>query len=403
MKRLEIIYKIIEKSPRRSLTNHLKYADSYNLAILCTLDKTYLTEENLDYIIKGQYNEKRRIPFLSQPMSPLVILLMKYPEIINKIPKIVINKINIGDWIIILENQPELFDYCKISDNFSNSAWISILKKQPQLILKHKNPYDKFTSRIFSSFLKNNKEIAKYIDISKIKLCSKSDISYMIGLCPELKNQLDINSKVFNYISKKKPLEENNDIQNDLVESIIKNPELIKQIDIKKIKHKDWVKILSKQPQLIDKCDKLYSMTSKEWFSMIMEQPILEKYNPRSYILNNNQWVKLINIHPQFIDKCNKTISAYNRSKIIAKKPILINKIKFDDITKDDFKNIIYNSGKYRIEVLKKYIKQYYDIEVLTNMINIYPDLKDFYSENDLWKYVDFNKLTNNLEYSILK
>ena len=36
-------------------------------------------------------------------------------------------------------------------------------------------------------------------------------------------------------------------------------------------------------------------------------------------------------------------------------------------------------------------------------MIAIYPDLKDLYTEKDLWKYVDFSKLSNNLKYAILK
>ena len=50
---------------------------------------------------------------------------------------------------------------------------------------------------------------------------------------------------------------------------------------------------------------------------------------------------------------------------------------------------------------MKKYIKKHKDPIILTNMIGIYPDLKDLYTKKNLWKYVDFSKLTNNLEYNI--
>ena len=63
----------------------------------------------------------------------------------------------------------------------------------------------------------------------------------------------------------------------------------------------------------------------------------------------------------------------------------------------------MYNSKEYHVEFINKYIEQYKDQEVLTNMIGIYPDLKEIYTKNNLWKYVDFNQLTENLEYSILK
>ena len=52
---------------------------------------------------------------------------------------------------------------------------------------------------------------------------------------------------------------------------------------------------------------------------------------------------------------------------------------------------------------MEKYIKKYKDEEVLTNMIGIYPDLKEIYTKKDLWKYVDFSKLSDNIEYSMLK
>ena len=63
----------------------------------------------------------------------------------------------------------------------------------------------------------------------------------------------------------------------------------------------------------------------------------------------------------------------------------------------------MYNSKEYHVEFINKYIEKYTDKDVLTNMIGIYPDLKDIYTKNNLWKYVDFSKLTKNIEYSILK
>ncbi len=51
---------------------------------------------------------------------------------------------------------------------------------------------------------------------------------------------------------------------------------------------------------------------------------------------------------------------------------------------------------------MKVYIKSNKDKKVLTDMINIYSDLKEIYTEKNLWKYVDFNQLCENLEYRIL-
>ena len=60
--------------------------------------------------------------------------------------------------------------------------------------------------------------------------------------------------------------------------------------------------------------------------------------------------------------------------------------------------------NKYMNIIMKKYIKQYKESEVLTNIIGIYPELESFYVENNLFKYVDFSKLSDNLKkYFILK
>ena len=65
--------------------------------------------------------------------------------------------------------------------------------------------------------------------------------------------------------------------------------------------------------------------------------------------------------------------------------------------------NIVYNSTKHYIKAMNKYIERFNNNEFLTNMIGIYPDLKELYTEKNLWQYVDFNQLTESIEYSILK
>ena len=102
------------------------------------------------------------------------------------------------------------------------------------------------------------------------------------------------------------------------------------------------------------------------------------------------------------INKCKININRKYKIELLNKYPNLLDKVNIKNI-KNDCINILYNSRKHHLRLMKSYIKNNKDNKVLTDMIGIYPDLKDLYTKNNLWNYVDFNQLSNNLEYSILK
>ena len=174
--------------------------------------------------------------------------------------------------------------------------------------------------------------------------------------------------------------------------------ELIKNISVN-----NWIMILKKQPQLIDKCNILDNISYIQWNYILFEQPNLSKYCNKFTEFREDNWFDLLIRHPELIDKCDKNLDSKIIIKLIERHPKLIEKININDIDKFDFEKIIYRSDDYHIKALEKYTEKYKDPEVLTNMIGIYPDLKELYTKKDLWKYVDFSKLTDNLEYSILK
>ncbi len=165
----------------------------------------------------------------------------------------------------------------------------------------------------------------------------------------------------------------------------------------------NWSIILSKQPQLINLCNNVDNICENNWSCILSEQPNLEKYCNKFNTFDEDCWRFLLLEQPQFIDKCNKELSEEIKVDLLNKHPKLIEKINVDNINKEEnFKVILYNSKEYRNKCIEKYIKKFNNKETLTNMIGIYPDLKDLYTENDLWKYVDFSKLNNFNEYRIL-
>ena len=232
--------------------------------------------------------------------------------------------------------------------------------------------------------------------------------SELINQCP-IKNKFSID-EIVNLVYKEPKfvymLPKIDKIKNKyLIGLIINRIEFIKELNInlKKFNVYDFIELLKKYPILIDKCDKIKEIDCSNWSKILQKQPELIKYCDKIDDFNGDDWYELLFYQPQFINKCNKYINTYLREVLIKNNFDLIDKIKIDDIQNYDFKIIVYNSKKYRNKVIKKYIEKYKDPEVLTNMIGIYPDLKELYTKKDLWKYVDFSKLTDNLEYSILK
>ena len=257
---------------------------------------------------------------------------------------------------MIFEDQPQLINICdkinKIENYAKNNLYelINLVIKQPQF------------SYMLSSIDVNNSYY--YNGINKL-----------IESQPELIEKLNINTKMLSSYA--------------LCSIIIKDINSIKKykIDFKKFESDDWCKLLSKYPNLINKCDKLDEIDWCDWVELLNNQP------------------KLLDVFKETM--ANKRVTFKLTYHILMFKPELIEKISefidFNSIPELNFNNLVYNSKKYKVKFINKYIEKFHNSEVLTNMIGIYPELKDLYTEKDLWKYVNFTKLNKFNEYSILK
>ena len=446
MKNIEAIKLILKEQPNEDIYNLFTNDKYHNLIYLCILNKKYLNDDVLNQILNSKES------FLN-----ISYLLYNFPETINKIPNILLEKLNKHNWTFILKHQPQLFDYCKISFDIPN--WDIIVRSNPQLINKYKEIYKNENTLLY--FILNSKEDLKF-DFNEI---SKFDIHNnitrfnlynwleiletnpdLIKICPKInesdswydKHPYEVISLVSKQIQFKYLLPHINMIGNNELAILIANqPQLIEElkIDFKTFDECDWGNILSKQPQLIDKCDKLddiktYSLTFyKTWIEILKSQPQLIKYCNKIDNINTNNWSNILQYQPilanycnkfdkfdeynwygllkkqpQLIDKCNDVniIRRKYRIELLKMHPNLLDKIPIKSINKDCIE-IIYNSKEHHLKYMKSYIRKNKDKKVLTDMINLYSDLKDLYTKKNLWKYVDFNQLTENLEYSMLK
>ena len=453
MNKLEIIRRILEKKFDESVTNLLQYNDDYNLTYLCTLNKKYLTEENLNFILNTKKIKNKyilngiKINLLKNYNYNVALLLSKYPYLIKKLDNNIINNIDVYNWSNIIKEQPTLIGNCEIIYKFKDTDWFNILSKQPDLISKCKGFYD-LKESLINTLIYNSNYIINYIDINKIKLNSYN-LSNIIKIYPEFINKVNINqlneilesdwvkilqtnpklikfchkkdevkkyltyniSILIELISKqpyfKNLLPENLNIKTNNIKLLVLNqPQLIDELklDIKKFTTKDWCEILQKRPELISKCDKLHDIIHNEWRDILSKQPKLKQYCDKFNEFSEFDWFILLSKQPSLIDKCKySSFNEQNKINLLINQPSLIKYLNLDNITNRNINGVLYNSKEYRFETVNKYIELHKDPEVLTNMIGIYPDLKDLYTENNLWKYVDFNKLSENLEYSILK
>ena len=451
MKHLEVIKKIIEVLPDSNIMDLLDNDDLTNLVILCAVNKEYLTKENLKLLTKKRFNINYKY-FGELPTglySNLSILITKYPELLNKLPNKILSMLNYHDKIFIIENMDTFPNFYNILYEIKSYDWIRILIEQPCLASKYNDLYKNIDWHIMCEIMLKNKEILKYVDLNKFKVdeyrlskvmlvypeiinrVNKDNISIkdwikffeddpsLVNICPnidEVNKFLKSNMNYLQSLVSKQPnfkyllpsiedLETNKYLHEPLVRLVEYQPQLIDElkIDIKKFDVTDWCLILSKQPQLIDKCDKINEISEFDWANIISDQPTLIKYCNKLNKLNYNEWKLILNKQPDLINFC-RNISLGNKSiDLLSTHPKLIDKLNIDDINEPSFEVIVYNSKEYHIKAIKKYIKKFKDSELLTNMIGIYSDLKDVYTKNNLWQYVDFNKLSNNMEYSILK
>ena len=314
MKKLEIIQKILEKTNDVDISELLSNTNHRNLAMLCILDKKYLTNENLNYIFTTkdsslEHISKYYVTSFMKNYCAIAVLISNYPELLDKLPNNI--KLSLDSKLLILE-------------------------KQPQLVSKLKIPLNKI---------------------------DKDFLIEMIKIRPQIMKELKVDSSDF-YLN-------------------------------------DWLDILIAQPSLLDKCDVLDEF-GNSWTAILIHHPYLEKYCNSFDKFLANDWNCLINEYPKFISICNKFANEKVRTEILLESPMLIDKLITYDINQDNFNKILYKSKKYHKKVINEYIKYFKDSEVLTNMIGIYPELKELYTEKDLWKYVDFNKLNKFNAYKIL-
>ena len=440
MKNIETIKLILKEQPNEDIYNLFTNDKYHNLIYLCILNKKYLNDDVLNQILNSKES------FLN-----ISYLLYNFPETINKIPNILLEKLNKHNWTFILKHQPQLFDYCKISFDIPN--WDIIVRSNPQLINKYKEIYKNENTLLY--FILNSEEDLNvdfnkltinnlYIDINKVSINNwlkiLEDNPKLIKICPKInkinksydKHQDEVIELVSKQISFKYLLPSIDKISDkDLTKLISNQPKFIEElnIDLKKFNVDDWTIILAKQPQLIDRCDKLKKLNQYNWFDILSKQPKLIKYYDKIDELSSYNWCNILIDQPKLADKCNKfdEFNEYNWYNLLMNQPQLIDKCKdiniinrknkiellkmypnlIDKIHLNKIDNacieIIYNSREYHLKFMKSYIKYNKDSKVLTDMIGIYQDLKDLYTKNDLWKYVDFNQLSDNIEYSILK
>ena len=173
---------------------------------------------------------------------------------------------------------------------------------------------------------------------------------------------------------------------------------------MKNNKINEWVELLKEKPFLIDNCDVLDKFKSDDWFDILIKQPLLiEHFNDFAKMSSDN-WLKLLEKYPEILNEYPKVLSY----QVIAKLITVSNFPKISSVKEADEKRLrklLYNSNKETYKILiKEYInKEYHEPVVLTEMILKYPDLKEFYTKNDLWMYVDTTKLDFKLNYEMLK
>ena len=463
MKKLDIINKLVEKLPRKKIENFLYNSSAYNLALLCSIDKEYLTEDNLKYIInfdnsaKNENKNANQLKVKKDFYTPIALIIITYPELFNKIPKEIISNFKVKDWVAIIQNYPQSIKDCQIIDKFNEFDWIKILTKYPNLSSYYKKMYEEFSFYNVGEILKNNKEFLNYIDLKKIKTdltFGSTTIFHIYGLSEVLKvypeainiidknkitihdwlNILKDNPNLINICPKVKEFTIDDKIElvsdqiqfkymltsvidaikinyaartSSLLKLVIKQPQLIDElkINLKIFNAYDWASILEEHPNLIDKCDKINEFNIVNWIGILIKHPKLFNYCNKINEFDVEDLDYLLSRKPELINKydVNVNLSGKTILKLAKKYPDFIEKINNNNTTEIDFQHALYSSKQNHVRFMQKYAKLFKNSTTITNMLGLYPDLKDLYTKNDLWKYVDFNKLNGFNEYSILK
>ena len=384
MKKLEIIRKIFEENSDAKIHQLFDNSDVLNLTILANLNKNNLTKNDLNFLLKydkflvwdstTEDDFEEYVDFSYINYHPYGILISKYPELINEISSNKLETFSEWDWARIISYQPKLISKCKKLNDFNCSQWALILKRQPQLIDK----------------------------CSKIELFKFYEISNIVAHQPDL-------ISILPSIEKIKPI--------DLAILIRNRPEFIEELNINldKLTNELWTIILLKQPQLINKCSIIKNLNPDNWEVILSKQPQLSIKCKKFESFSGMNWDSLVIKQPIFLDLAYKyiyqlglgKISYIIKTKIVVNHPELIERFVTNGIPEFEFISdilLIKQSKENRLNILKKYTK-YIKTNNFTNLIGIYSseEMKELYTKKNLWQYVDFNQLSDNLEYSILK
>ena len=402
-------------SQQPELFNYCKNAYSFNINSWINILRK---QPKLANEYKKLYkNENTLLYFILNSKEDLNInfdKLIKYNLNIN------INKLNIYNWLDMLKYNPKLIKICpkinKINNSYDKHPYEVIELVSKQISFKYLLPsIDKISSYPLSILISNQPQLIEELKID-FKIFDAYNWSNILQKQPQLINECNKINELTPYnwasILRKQPklikyCDKNELTSNTWAYILTEQPKLIKYCNkIDSIPDHDLLDILIKQPELINKCNNNFTtFTIYKWVELLRKQPKLAKYCDKFDKFGDYEWDCLLENQSELIEYYgNKNIlSKDNKIKILIKHPSLLDKISIDFKININSIKILYNSKKHHLKLMKNYIVNNKDKKVLTNMIGIYPDLKYLYTEKDLWKYVDFNQLSDNIEYSILK
>lgn len=91
-------------------------------------------------------------------------------------------------------------------------------------------------------------------------------------------------------------------------------------INFENLNEQEWVKLLIKNPECADKCDKFESFKSWHWCDLLEERPEFADKCAKWDKIDSQSWKRLLRFRPEFANKCNRwdKIKKYNSSAFLS-------------------------------------------------------------------------------------
>ncbi len=217
------------------------------------------------------------------------LILKNYEEAVKKYD-LSWKRINGEDWVRILVKLPQLVDKCDWSE-VTNRDWVDLLCEHPEFVELCKDEFLKsrmwkaLTENDWSRLLKAQPQLAKYKPEQPTDAENQSGKSVVIG-------KWDTSHLA----------------SAEIADLILENyEEAAKNYDLswKRINGEDWVRILVKYPQLVDKCD-WSEVTNRDWVDLLCEHPEFVELCKDEFwksgmwkALTENDWARLLKAQPQ--------------------------------------------------------------------------------------------------------